>query len=290
MEDVWNDEDSSENSTNEEVFTEQEKQVIFMPFRQANELQDKLLYRKDDDEHNTEEIQEEILVPNEQENTPENTTDTNERDVPQVADEVILDETSGVSTSNTVKPEEHVQEKQQVEITVQFSSKTKAPTKRYNLRVRPYERIGHSLYKDTNEDEAFIKESTSQGNIMEGVEGEPYVQNKITRRDSESTIIYDPNECADVSTGHACRSKRDRSELSDSDTEPTTDTAQAMKYARVDDSEDEDPSETVVNQVSDKSETFLQDINSAYHISRLFQDIPVNIDSNIEYESDESIE
>ena len=63
-----------------------------------------------------------------------------------------------------------------------------------------------------------------------------------------------------------------------------------MKYARVDDSEDEDPSETVVNQVSDKSETFLQDINSAYHISRLFQDIPDNIDSNIEYESDESIE
>ena len=63
-----------------------------------------------------------------------------------------------------------------------------------------------------------------------------------------------------------------------------------MKYARVDDSEDEDPSETVVNQVSNKSETFIQDINSAYDISRLFRDIPVNIDSNIEYESDESIE
>ena len=52
-----------------------------------------------------------------------------------------------------------------------------------------------------------------------------------------------------VSTGQACRSKRDRSELSDSDIEPTTETAQAMKYARVDDSEYEDPSETVVNQV-----------------------------------------
>ena len=39
------------------------------------------------------------------------TTNTNESDVPQVADEVILDETSGVSTSNTVKLEEHVQEK-----------------------------------------------------------------------------------------------------------------------------------------------------------------------------------
>ena len=107
MEDVWNDEDSSENSTDEEVFKEQEKQVIFMPFRQANELQDKVLYRKEDNEHNTEEI----LVPNEQENTPDITTDTNERDVPQLADEVILDETSGVSTSSTVKPEEHVQEK-----------------------------------------------------------------------------------------------------------------------------------------------------------------------------------
>ena len=102
---------------------------------------------------------------------------------------------------------------------------------------------------------------------MEGVEGEPDVQNNITRRDSESTIIYDPHEYADVSTGHACTSKRDRSEFSDSDTEPTTEIAQAMKYARVDDSEDEDPSETVVNQVPDKSETFLQDINSAYHIS-----------------------
>ena len=41
----------------------QEKQVILMPFRQANELQNKVLYRKEDDEHNTEEIQEEILVP-----------------------------------------------------------------------------------------------------------------------------------------------------------------------------------------------------------------------------------
>ena len=40
-----------------------------------------------------------------------------------------------------------------------------------------------------------------------------------------------------------------------------------MKYDRVVDSEDEDPSETVVNQVSDKSETFLHDINSAHHIT-----------------------
>ena len=290
MEDVWNDEDSSENSTDEEVFKEQEKQVIFMPFRQANELQDKVLYRKEDNEHNTEEIQEEILVPNEQENTPDITTDTNESDVPPVADEVILDGTSGVSTSSTVKPEEHVQENQQVEIPVQFSSKTKAPTKRYNLRSRPYQRIDHSLCKYDNDKESLTNESTSKNNIMEGVEGEPDVQNKITRRDSESTIIYDPNEYADVSTGQTGSFKRDRSELSDSDTEPTTDTAQAMKYARVDDSEDEDPSETVVNQVSDKSETFLHYINSAYHISRLFQDIPVDNDSNIEYESDESIE
>ena len=295
MEDVWNNEDSSENSTDEEVFTEQEKHVIFMPFRQANELQENVLHGKEDDEHHIEEKQEEILVPNAQENTPENTTDTNERDVPQVADDVILDGTSGVSTSTTVKPEEDVQEKdvqekQQVGILVQFLSKTKAPTKRYNLRSRPYQRIDHSLCKNNNDKESLTNESTSKNNIMEGVEGEPDVQNNITRRDSESTIIYDPNEYADVSTGHACTSKRDRSELSDSDTEPTTETAQAMKYARVDDSEDEHPSETVVNQVSDKSETFLQAINSAYHISRLFQDIPVNIDSNIEYKSDESIE
>ena len=40
---------------------------------------------------------------------------------------------------------------------------------------------------------------------MEGVEGEPDVQNNITRRDS--TIIYDSNEYADVSTGQACTSK-----------------------------------------------------------------------------------
>ena len=129
-----------------------------MSFRQVNELEEKVLYRKDDDEHHTEEIQEEILVPNAQGNTTDITTDTNERNVPQVADEVILDGTSGVSTSNTVKPEEHVQEKQQLGIPVQFSSKA---IKRYNLTARPYERIGHSLYKDTNEDEAFIKESTS---------------------------------------------------------------------------------------------------------------------------------
>ena len=183
-----------------------------------------------------------------------------------------------------------MQEKQQVGIPVQFASKTKAPTKRYNPWLCPYQRIDHSLCKNNNDKESLTNESTSKNNIMEVVEGEPDVQNNITRRDSDSTIIYDPNEYAYVSTGHACTSKRDRSELSDSDTEPTTETAQAMKYARVDDSEDEDPSETVVNQVSDKSETFLQDINSAYHISRLFQDIPVNIDSNIEYESDESIE
>ena len=86
-----------------------------MPFRQENELQEKVLYRKEDDEHHTEI---EILVHNAHGNTPDITTDTNERDVPQVADEVILDRTSGVSTSNTVKPEEHVQEKQQVGIPV----------------------------------------------------------------------------------------------------------------------------------------------------------------------------
>ena len=63
-----------------------------------------------------------------------------------------------------------------------------------------------------------------------------------------------------------------------------------MKYVRVDGSEDEYPSETLVNQISNKSENFIQDINSACDISRLFQDIPVNIDSNIEYEPDESIE
>ena len=62
-------------------------------------------------------------------NPPDITTDTNESDVPPVADEVILDGTSGVSTSNTDKPEEHVQEKQQVGIPVQFSSKTKASYK-----------------------------------------------------------------------------------------------------------------------------------------------------------------
>ena len=66
---------------------EQEKQVIVMPFRQANELQEKVLYRKEDEEHHTEEIQEDILVHNAQGNTPDITTDTNERDVPQVADE-----------------------------------------------------------------------------------------------------------------------------------------------------------------------------------------------------------
>ena len=146
------------------------------------------------------------------------------------------------------------------------------------------------MYKDTNEDDAFIKDSISQSNSIGGVEREQDVQNKITRRDSESTIIYDPNEYADASTGLTGRFKIYRSELSDSDTEPITETAQAMKYDRVDDSEDEDPSETVVNQVFNKSETFIQDINSAYDISRLFQDSPVNIDSNIEYESDESIE
>ena len=43
---------------------------------------------------------------------------------------------------------------------------------------------------------------------MEGVEGEPDVQNKISRRDSESTIIYDPNEYADVSTGQTGSLKR----------------------------------------------------------------------------------
>ena len=214
--------------------------------------EEKVLYRKEDNEHHTAEIQEENLLPNAQGNNPDITTDTNERDVPQVEDEVILDKTLGVSTSNTVKPENDVQEKQQVGTPAQFSSKTNAPTKRYNLRSCPYQRLDHSLCKNNNDKESLTNESTSKNNIMEGVEGEPDVQNNITRRDSESTIIYDPNEYADVSTGHTCTSKRDRPKLSDSDTEPTTETAQAMKYARVDDSEDEDPSETVVNKVSNK--------------------------------------
>ena len=88
------------------------RSYIHILTRQANELQEKVLHRKEDGEHHTEEIQEEILVPNAQENTPDNTTDNNERDVPQIAEEVILDKILGVGTSNTVKSEEDVQEKQ----------------------------------------------------------------------------------------------------------------------------------------------------------------------------------
>ena len=158
MEDVWNDEDSSDNTTDEEVFTEQEKQVIFMPFRQGNEQQEKVLYRKEDDEHHTEEI----LVPNAQGNNPDITTDNNESDVPQVEDEVILDKTLGVSTSNTVKPDEDVQENQQVAIPVQLSSKTKAPTNRYNLWSRPYKIIDHSLCKNNNDKESLLMNQHSE--------------------------------------------------------------------------------------------------------------------------------
>ena len=68
--------------------------------------------------------------------------------------------------------------KQQVGIPVQFSSKTKAPTKRYNLRSRPYQRIDHSLCKYNNDKESLTNESTSKNNIMEGVEGEPDVGSK----------------------------------------------------------------------------------------------------------------
>ena len=81
---------------------------------------------------------------------------------------------------NTVKLEEDVQEKQQVGIPVQFSSKTKAPTKRYNLRLCPYQRIDHSLCKNNNDKESLTNESTSKTNIMGGVEGEPDVQNNIS--------------------------------------------------------------------------------------------------------------
>ena len=100
---------------------------------------------KEDVEHHTEEIQAETLVSNAQEYTSDITTDTNEGDVSQVADEIILDETSGVSTTNTLKPEEYEHENQHVGISVQFSSKSNAPTKRYNLRSRPYQIIDHSL-------------------------------------------------------------------------------------------------------------------------------------------------
>ena len=75
------------------------------------------------------------------------------------------------------------------------------------------------MCKNDNDKDLLTNKSTSKNNIMEGVAGELDVQNNITRRDSESTIIYDPNEYVYVSTGQACRSKRDRSELSDSDTE-----------------------------------------------------------------------
>ena len=108
-----------------------------------------------------------------------------------------------------------------------------------------------------NDKESLTNESTSKNNIMEGVEGEPDVQNKITRRDSSVQLYMIQTNTQMYQLDQTGSFERDRSELSDSDTEPTTDTAQAMKYARVDDSEDEDPSETVVNQVSDKSENFL---------------------------------
>ena len=43
---------------------------------------------KEDHEHHTEGIQEEELVPNEQEISPDITSETNEHDVPQIVDEV----------------------------------------------------------------------------------------------------------------------------------------------------------------------------------------------------------
>ena len=42
---------------------------------------------------------------------------------------------------------------------------------------------------------------------MDGVEREKDVQNPITRRESDGTIIDDPNEYADVSTGQTGISK-----------------------------------------------------------------------------------
>ena len=158
--------------------------------------------------------------------------------------------------------------------------------KRYNLRSRPYDRTDHSSSDDdTIVDELErVKLTKVEQQTDHDTEG---AAAPSSRRDSESTIIYDPNEVADDSHGRTGSTKRERTESTESCYD-SDDPIHAMKTARIDDSEDEDESEdgnhpTDIISVSQGPQPFEAYTTSAdFGIFELCSDIPVNIDDIIE--------
>ena len=158
--------------------------------------------------------------------------------------------------------------------------------KRYNLRSRPYDRTDHSSSDDdTVVDELErVKLTEIEQQTDHDTEG---AAAPSSRRDSESTIIYDPNEVADDSHGRTGSTKRERTESTESCYD-SDDPIHAMKTARIDDSEDEDESEdgnhpTDITSVSQGPQPFEAYTTSAdFGIFELCSDIPVNIEDIIE--------
>ena len=166
--------------------------------------------------------------------------------------------------------------------------------KRYNLRSRPYDRTDHSSSDDdTVVDELErVKLTETEQHSDHDTEG---AAAPSRRRDSESTIIYDPNEVADDSHGRTGSTKRERTESTESCYD-SDDPIHAMKTARIldydsegeDESEDEDHPEdvTLVSQGPQPFEAYTT--SADFGIFELCSDIPVNIHVDDIIEASES--
>ena len=189
------------------------------------------------------------------------------------------------------------------------TSKGKKPTKKYNLRPRPYARTDHSWNKYKGNDSILENKDSSAKVMVEDASDETHDfkddppmsndgEDKITHNDnvsmkdtSQETIIYDPTEFTRELSGRSDSIKRQRSDSTESTHEVGSEDIHAAKLQRVDDSEDSDNQEPGVSMVFNGSETFgTEDTNNVYSIAELFHDIPVQIDSSIEdFESDDNI-
>ncbi len=140
-----------------------------------------------------------------------------------------------------------------------------AQTKRYYLRRRPYEKS---------------EKSDEQLPVTELKSLESKHKTRDTGRDEASAD--DPGTSSIVPLGEASGFKRDRSgsESADPDRASDVEIGQRLKFARVDDSSDNDTDHVNLVSIIPEYETVNLNTNSTYDVVDLFQGIPVNIDSS----------
>ena len=296
----------SEDSSGETTEPDQEESIVFMPF--SKELKSPEIVPSQlggTNKQEPEQLEDRTMVqiqPQDgyEEQLPHDTIEARDS-----SKEVVLHEEPRAPVQRT----NQTARDEVPDISQPSTSKGKKPTKKYNLRPRPYARTDHSWNKYKGNDSILENKDSSAKVMVEDASDETHDfkddppmsddgEDKITHNDnvsmkdtSQETIIYDPTEFTRELSGRSDSIKRQRSDSTESTHEVGSEDIHAAKLQLVDDSEDSDNQEPGVSMVFNGSETFgVEDTNNVYSIAELFHDIPVQIDSSIEdFESDDNI-